>query len=75
MVVLTGWWVSTLPFLQRDVINGDVSLDAWSPDTFEYHLESEKQKTSLSYYIFRLEGSTKTRKLARLKNKIEKYTM
>ena len=40
-VLLTGWRVSTLPFLQRDIIDGYISLDAWSPDTFEHHLQRE----------------------------------
>lgn len=43
VALLTGRWVSTLPFLQRDIIDGDVSLDARSPDTFEYHLQREKK--------------------------------
>lgn len=42
VVLLTGRRVSTFPFLQHDIIDGDVSLNAWSPDTFEYHLQREK---------------------------------
>lgn len=36
--LLTGRRVSTLPFLQGDIIDGDVALDARSPDAFQYHL-------------------------------------
>lgn len=62
MVLLTGRWVSTLPFLQRDIIDGDVSLDAWSPDTFEYHLQREK--TCLSDYMFSLGRPQKNKKIS-----------
>lgn len=33
-VLLTGRWVSTLPFLQGDIIDCNVALDARSPDAF-----------------------------------------
>lgn len=42
VVLLTGWWISTFPFLECDIINSDVSFDAWSPDTFQYHLQKQK---------------------------------
>lgn len=42
--LLTGGWVSTLPFLQGHVIDGDVALDARAPDAFQHHLSV---KTSL----------------------------
>lgn len=46
-LLLTGRRVSTLSFLQRDIIDGDVSLDAWSSDTFEYHLQGHKHVVTL----------------------------
>lgn len=36
--LLTGRRVSTLPFLQGDIIDGDVALDARSPDALQHHL-------------------------------------
>lgn len=36
--LLTGRWVSTLPFLQGDIIDCDVALNARSSDSFQYHL-------------------------------------
>lgn len=61
-VLLTGRRVSTLPFLQCDVIDGDVSLNAWSPDTFQYHLDRTNQ---VCVYIY-----TKRRTFAILQVKI-----
>lgn len=43
MVLLTGRRVSTLPFLQRDIINSNVSFNAWSPNPLKYDLQRVAQ--------------------------------
>lgn len=37
-----GWRVCTFPFLDGDVVNGDVSLDAGPSDPFYQHLRSQQ---------------------------------
>lgn len=45
VVLLTGRWVSTLPFLQSNVINGNVPLVAWATDAFQNNLRRARQLT------------------------------
>lgn len=67
VVLLTGRWVSTLPFLQSNVINGDVPLNARATDAFQNNLRRARQLTLHSAYIHGTK-KTKTRIFAIKKN-------
>lgn len=64
MVLLTGRRVSTLPFLQRDIINSNVSFNAWSPNPLKYDLQRVAQ-----VIILNLERPKKPTKIKNRKKK------